>query len=227
MDNKNIQLWQDQLSEISKKIQGQKAEEWMTRGIIVTDNEDLDFVKKELDYDTLKQLHKVCELDIDASWSQCMRIMPKDNATGFWNTIVKKLDSYRDGLLVLNVSNIELFKLCWYLVQLAESERVSELYAWCSNELFDHENGFLNIDELKAQTKRMRYAGKTDDEIKVYVDATLKSAANQHLKPSLVKFSGYVLINASALSWNEVCDYALSNNKGYFRAFMHVYDRVK
>lgn len=249
MDSKNIQLWKDQLSEISKKIQGQQAEGWMTRGIIVTDNEALDFVKKELDYDTLKQLGKVCELDIDASWSQCMTITPEDNATGFRNKMVKTLNRYRDGLLVLNVTNIELFKLCWHLVQLVKNEQENELYAWCSDELFDLENGFLNIPELKAQVKRMREGeavvqhvhahchraqvkrmregeGKTDDEIREYFDAMLESAAKQHLKPSRVKFTGYVLINASALNWDDVCDYARDNNKGYFQAMLQAYSRV-
>ena len=227
MDSKNIQLWKDQLSEISKKIQGQQAEGWMTRGIIVTDNEALDFVKKELDYDTLKQLHNVRELDIDASWSQCMTITPEDNATGFRNKMVKTLNSCRDGLLVLNVTNIELFKLCWHLVQLVKNEQENELYAWCSDELFDLENGFLNIPELKAQVKRMREGeGKTDDEIREYFDAMRESAATQHLKPSRVKFTGYVLINASALNWDDVCDYARDNNKGYFQAMLQAYSRV-
>lgn len=229
MKNSNKEMWIDILKEISCHVLSGKDPDGVInykKGIIVADDSDgtiLNFVKQELNYDELKSSHKVKELTIDESWSE---YMPKTEfAKELWNRFVKEADSVRNGLLVLNISNIELFKHCWHIKQLVKQER--ELSAWCGNEIFDMENGFLNIPAVEKKTMLMKYERLSEKEIMSYVDKTLQDASSLNLKPSLVDFKGYVLLNIQGISWDEVKNYAHQHDFGEFDALMTFCYRIE
>lgn len=227
----NKDMWIDILNEISCYVlSGEDADPVVNykKGIIVADDPDgtiLDFVKKELKYDELKSSHRVKELTIDESWSEYMLNKEHAFAKELWNRFVKETNSVRNGLLVLNISNIELFNHCWHIKQLVKQE--SELVAVCDDEIFDMENGFLNIPKMQEKTKFMKYDGMSEEEIMTYVDETLKEAASLKLKPSCVDFKGYVLLNIQGISWDEVKNFATEHDSGEFEALMTFCRRIK
>ncbi len=194
------------------------------KGIIIVDDSDgatLDFVKQELKYDQLKTSHKVKELTIDTRWSEYMENEGKE----LWNRIIKTINTVRDGLLVMNISNIEIFKHCWHIKQLVKQE--DKLFAWCNNEIFDMENGFLNIPKLQEKTQQMKSQGMSKEEVMAYVDETLKESGSRKLKPSRVDFKGFVILNIQGISWEEVKSYANQHNAGEFDAMMEFFRRIR
>lgn len=91
------------------------------KGIIVTDDGihlDSNFAKEHLKYDELKESGKVNEITIDSTW-------PLNNVqNGVWERLVAEAEKVKQGLLVINVCDINLFKHCWELEQLVKQEKL-------------------------------------------------------------------------------------------------------
>lgn len=106
--------WKERLKKIHDHIMmGCPVDEcdrpW-TKGLIIEGDDNgqkLTFVKESLNYEALKSAGKVQELAIDELWTPVAAVYHDNH-----------------GLLVLNVSNIKLFGLCWHLNQLAKQEYV-------------------------------------------------------------------------------------------------------
>jgi len=103
-------------------------------------NEMLDFVKEHLRYDELKKAGKICELTIDESWNSFIKKgCNNGNARKCRNKLVAAAYKANHGLLVIDVSNIRIFSLCWHLKQLAKQEEPLE--AW-----YPYDNDFDSLD---------------------------------------------------------------------------------
>ena len=91
------------------------------KGVIVTDDGihlDSKFAKEHLKYDELEQNGKVNEITIDGSW-------PLNEYGGaLWTRFVAEAGKVKQGLLVINVRDINLFKHCWDLKQLVKQEKL-------------------------------------------------------------------------------------------------------
>lgn len=90
------------------------------KGIIVTDDGihlDSNFAKEHLKYDELKENGKVHEITINSSW-------PLDAKSAMWERFVAEAEKVKQGLLVINVCDINLFKHCWALKQIAKQEKL-------------------------------------------------------------------------------------------------------
>lgn len=94
------------------------------KGVIVTDDGihlDSNFAKEHLKYDELKASRKVNEITIDSSWPLNNEV---DGAeTALWKRLKSEAGKVKQGLLVINVCNINLFKHCWELKQLVKQEK--------------------------------------------------------------------------------------------------------
>lgn len=94
------------------------------KGVIVTDDGihlDSNFAKEHLKYDELKESRKVNEITIDSSWPLNNEV---DGAeTVLWKRLKSEAGKVKQGLLVINVCNINLFKHCWELKQLVKQEK--------------------------------------------------------------------------------------------------------
>lgn len=94
------------------------------KGVIVTDDGihlDSNFAKEHLKYDELKESRKVNEITIDSSWPLNNEV---DGAeTALWKRLKSEAGKVKQGLLVINVCNINLFKHCWELKQLVKQEK--------------------------------------------------------------------------------------------------------
>ena len=95
------------------------------KGVIVTDDGihlDSNFAKEHLKYDELKESRKVNEITIDSSWPLNNEV---DGAeTALWKRLKSEAGKVKQGLLVINVCNINLFKHCWELKQLVKQEKL-------------------------------------------------------------------------------------------------------
>ena len=91
------------------------------KGVIVTDDDihlDSNFAKEHLKYDELKQNGKVNEITIDSTW-------PLNNGlNGVWERLIAEAEKVKQGLLVINVCDINMFKHCWELKQLVKQEKL-------------------------------------------------------------------------------------------------------
>lgn len=91
------------------------------KGVIVTDDGihlDSNFAKEHLKYDELEQNGKVNEITIDGSW-------PLNEYGGaLWTRFVAEAGKVKQGLLVINVCDINMFKHCWELKQLVKQEKL-------------------------------------------------------------------------------------------------------
>ena len=95
------------------------------KGIIVTDDGihlDSKLAKKYLKYDILKQNGKVNEITIDSSWPLNNELDGDESA--LWKRLVAEAGKVKQGLLVINVCDINLFKHCGDLKQLAKQEKL-------------------------------------------------------------------------------------------------------
>ena len=95
------------------------------KGIIVTDDGihlDSKFAKEHLKYDVLKEKGKVNEITIDGSWPLNNEIDGDEYA--LWKRLVAEAGKVKQGLLVINVCDINLFKHCWDLKQLVKQEKL-------------------------------------------------------------------------------------------------------
>ena len=95
------------------------------KGIIVTDDGihlNSDFSKEHLKYDELEQNGKVNEITIDSSWPLNNEV---DGAeTALWKKLKIEAGKVKQGLLVINVCYINMFKHCWELKQLVKQEKL-------------------------------------------------------------------------------------------------------
>ena len=95
------------------------------KGIIVTDDGihlDSNFAKEHLKYDELKESGKVNEITIDSSWPLNNEVEGEVHA--LWERLVDEAGKVKQGLLVINVRDINLFKHCWDLKQLVKQEKL-------------------------------------------------------------------------------------------------------
>lgn len=95
------------------------------KGVIVTDDGihlDSNFAKEHLKYDELKESGKVNEITIDSSWPLNNEV---DGAeTALWKRLKSEAGKVKQGLLVINVCDINMFKHCWELKQLVKQEKL-------------------------------------------------------------------------------------------------------
>ena len=90
------------------------------KGVIVTDDGihlDSTFAKEHLKYDVLKKTGKVNEITIDNSW-------PLVDKPALWSKLVAEAEKVKQGLLVINICDINLFKHCYVLKQLVKQEKL-------------------------------------------------------------------------------------------------------
>jgi hypothetical protein len=90
------------------------------KGVIVTDDGihlDSTFAKEHLKYDVLKKTGKVNEITIDNSW-------PLGDKPALWSKLVAEAEKVKQGLLVINICDINLFKHCYVLKQLVKQEKL-------------------------------------------------------------------------------------------------------
>ena len=95
------------------------------RGIIVTDDGihlDSNFAKEHLKYDELKRNGKVNEITIDSTWPLNNELDSEEYA--LWKRLVVEAEKIKQGLLVINVCDINIFKHCWVLKQLVKQEKL-------------------------------------------------------------------------------------------------------
>lgn len=196
------------------------------KGIIVEKDADtesrLDFVKDYLNVSELKKAGKVSELTIDASWEDS--IIPSsrnETSRDCWNKIIAAAYKAKDGLLILNVSNMKLFEHCWWHIkQLAKQE--ADLVAWPP---FD-KSIFFDLDEFVGKAKRMEWTGCDEIEINAFGKEKIYEAKRQGLVLPKFHFNGYVLIVLDGLDWQRVREISEKNNSGEFDAAMGFYGRV-
>ena len=95
------------------------------KGVIVTDDGihlDSNFAKEHLKYDELKRNGKVNEITIDSSWPLNNELDGEEYA--LWKRLVAEAGKVKQGLLVINVHDINIFKHCWELKQLVKQEKL-------------------------------------------------------------------------------------------------------
>jgi hypothetical protein len=95
------------------------------KGIIVTDDGihlDSKFAKEHLKYDVLKMNGKVNEITIDSSWPLNNEVDGEEYA--LWKRLQAEASKVRQGLLVINILDINMFKHCWDLKQLVKQEKL-------------------------------------------------------------------------------------------------------
>lgn len=95
------------------------------KGVIVTDDGihlDSNFAKECLKFDELKENGKVNEITIDSSWPLNNEVDGEEPV--LWKRLKVEAGKVKQGLLVINVCNINLFKHCWDLKQLAKQEKL-------------------------------------------------------------------------------------------------------
>lgn len=221
--------WRRTLSEIHNHIKSGMVEAenpYRKKGIIVEKDADaesrLDFVKDYLNVSELEKAGKVSELTIDASWTA--DIVPSsrnETSRDCWNKIIAAAYKAKDGLLILNVSNIKLFEHCWYHIgQLAKQE--ADLVAWHPLD----KSIFFDIDEFAGKVERLKNTGRDESEINAFVKDKISEAKRQGLVPSgKFHFNGYVLIVLDGLDWQSVREIS-ERNRGQFDAAMEFYKRV-
>lgn len=95
------------------------------KGVIVTDDGihlDSNFAKEHLKYDELKRNGKVNEITIDSTWPLNNELDGEEYA--LWKRLVVEADKVKQGLLVINICDINLFKHCRDLKQLVKQEKL-------------------------------------------------------------------------------------------------------
>ncbi len=94
-------------------------------GVIVTDDGihlDSNFAKEHLKYDELKRNGKVNEITIDSAWPLNNEVDGEEYA--LWKRLKVEAGKVKQGLLVINVCDINMFKHCWELKQLVKQEKL-------------------------------------------------------------------------------------------------------
>lgn len=184
------------------------------KGLIVADDETselLSFVKKNLQYEALTKAGKVAELNIDSSWSSDLtKSKNNDNALAAWNKMVAAAYKANHGLLILNVTNIKLFALCWHIKQLAKQEK--PLLIWPSlGKSFE----YYTVEDLREEAKEL--------------NAVIGDLNGEKLKDLILgfNFDGYVLLNLEGFTWSDAMNHALKYCRGEFNAMLDFYTRFQ
>ena len=95
------------------------------KGVIVTDDGihlDSNFAKEHLKYDELEANGKVNEITIDSFWPLNNEVDGAEYA--LWKKLKSEAGKVKQGLLVINVCDINMFKHCWELKQLVKQEKL-------------------------------------------------------------------------------------------------------
>ena len=95
------------------------------KGVIVTDDGihlDSIFAKEHLKYDELEANGKVNEITIDSFWPLNNEVDGAEYA--LWKKLKFEAGKVKQGLLVINVCDINMFKHCWELKQLVKQEKL-------------------------------------------------------------------------------------------------------
>ena len=103
----------------------------LRKGCIVADDDSgkvLKFVKKGLRYEELVSAGKVYEILINDTWADALQKKGQMSGRGAWNELIAAAYRANHGLLVIHITNIEIFGHCWKLKQLAKQE--NEMVAW-------------------------------------------------------------------------------------------------
>ncbi len=123
------------------------------KGVIVTDDGihlDSNFAKEHLKYDVLKENGKVNEITIDSTWPLNNEVEGEEPA--LWKRLKAEAGKVKQGLLIINVCDINLFKNCWELKQLVKQEKLDF-------------GGFvlLVIKDMDWEEDVRKFAHKSDD----------------------------------------------------------------
>lgn len=225
----HFRYWRRILSRIHNHIKSGMAEAEnpsYRKGIIVEKDADaksrLDFVKDYLNVSELEKAGKISELTIDASWTA--DIVPSsrnETSRECWNKIIAAAYKAKDGLLILNVSNIKLFEHCWWhIMQLSKQE--ADLVSWHPLD----KSIFFDIAEFARKVERLKNTDRDEIEINTFVKDKISEAKRQGLVPSgKFHFNGYVLIVLDGLDWQSVREIS-ERNRGQFDDAMQFYNRV-
>ncbi|MCQ2115975.1 MAG: hypothetical protein MJZ07_07210 [Bacteroidales bacterium] len=179
----------------------------------------LDFVKDYLKVAKLQKSGKVSELTVDDSWTPS--IVNSDSKLCV-NRIILSAFKARNGLLVLNVSNIKFFEYCWFHIkELAKQQR--ELVA-CGP--FDENSGFFDVDETLEEIEHLAMIGCSEREIDEFADESVSKAQKKGLIPSRFEFKGYVLLVLDGLDWKTVCEHSNRFQPDWFDAAMTFYSMI-
>jgi hypothetical protein len=103
----------------------------LRKGYIVVDDESgkvLKFVKKSLRYEELISAGKVYEILVNDTWTEALQEKEQMSGREAWNQLIAAAYRANHGLLVIHITNIEIFGHCWKLKQLAKQE--NEMVAW-------------------------------------------------------------------------------------------------
>ena|GEM_PF-3889547 len=123
------------------------------KGVIVTDDGihlDSNFAKEHLKYDELKRNGKVNEITIDSTWPLNNELDGEEYA--LWKRLVAEAGKVKQGLLVINVYDINIFKHCWDLKQLVKQEKL-DFFGYV----------LLVIKDLDWEKEVKKFAHKSDD----------------------------------------------------------------
>ena len=139
------------------------------KGIIVTDDGihlDSNFVKEHLKYDELKQKGKVNEITIDRSWPLNNELDGEEYA--LWKRLVVEAEKIKQGLLVINICDVNLFKHC-NKVQFCDHPDISPLELGIFLGMAQQEREFISQRTKQGMAKSAKQAGnphlalKTED----------------------------------------------------------------
>ena len=101
------------------------------KGFIIADDNSrklLEFVEKSIRYEELISAGKAYEIIINDTWNVALQKKGEMPGREAWNELIAAAYKANHGLLVIHVSNIEIFSHCWKLKQLAKQE--NDLKAW-------------------------------------------------------------------------------------------------
>lgn len=101
------------------------------KGFIIADDNSrklLEFVEKSIRYEELISAGKAYEIIINDTWNVALQKKGEMPGREAWNELIAAAYKANHGLLVIHVSNIEIFSHCWKLKQLAKQE--NDLEAW-------------------------------------------------------------------------------------------------
>lgn len=156
-------------------------------------------------------------VNIDESWDKFFRESEDgQDSELFRNELIYHAAQVHDGLLVLNITNEHVFSALEHLEQLAKQEH--------SLQIWEEDERFFNMDELKDEVTRMKYNGDSKEEIDKYIDSQKAEVKAKHLVPSPLKFKGYVIFLFPNHTVPRFLDLCRENNRE-FRALYEYTNR--
>lgn len=210
-------FWKEELAGVYGHIMHdcvQSEYSGFNKGMIVANDETgelLSFVKKHLQYEALTKAGKVTELNIDESWSSDLtKSENNDNARAAWNKMVAAAYQANHGLLILNITNIKLFALCWHIKKLAKQE--APLLIWPSLGI---PFNFYTVEDLREDAQKF--------------NAIIDDLNGDKLRDLILgfNFDGYVLLNVKGFTWSDAEKYALEHCRGDFMAMWDFYTKFR